>query len=1269
MAERFSVARAMVVAAIIVLAIASAPLLHLDYTPRAAVPELAVNLALAASTTDPVDMTNRWIVPIESAVRALGDVTEARTEVSINGAELRVRFKAGADVDVKAARLSSELVSLRAKLPEGSQLSVWPSTQARTPAMIVAMTGRRAEQIAQRVAGELWTASGVREVRVFGGIEREVEVNLARGIAPAVVRQSIERSMGGHAIGVATISARRLPLIVAPAAASIHDVRIPVGQTLAPIDSVASVAERRAEARAVARVNGQPAILMAIFRDDTTSLFTLERSVTSKLRGVQWESVWSEAGELRGFLRRAAIGLLLMIVALLFVEPVAPSGDRARPVLTAGTLAPALYVPVAIALMILVARLFDASVDVSTVIAALIAICGIAPFAAMRGVSERGIIWPAVIAAIFVSLAPIAVAFASGSLQPIFAMPARAFTIAALCAIGAAWIATVPSHRVRPPRGGARTVRRALHASASVVLALVAATCASFAWFGERLDPRLERSSDAAKLQIKVNLPSGTTLPQTIAAVDRVEKPLSRTREVERYWSFVSAGTATISLNISPAVRGEDMDLFRLRLGSMLPTGGGGVSVRNAGGGGASASDFEEKPFTDEQASVYRVLIRGTEGGAVERTAEQIVSRLSRIEVPRSAISIEGSAPATRIELVPRRDTSIDFARRVAQILSEQTLAPPSHGLPNGRQSRVVPFGAPRWETEVPPRVDVFSRPIDGVAIDHAFEIHDRFVSAGMQRDLGRFVLPVSIRVPGFGEEKINRRESIDRTVSLVPLDSGVTIERPSIAKWSVSAQKLRLFALIAFLPALLIAAAAMVLSSMPKAIGAVSICAGAVAFVAPILMLVSEVVNEWTLLAIGCAISCGSAMAVTMMVSASGEIASTYRTARRFMRPVIVAAIAGCAMLAVTAGAAPAIRDGWRAPLLAAAIVSLVSMISAAVVAPAIVIITRDVRLRRGAAARATRNPAAWREPGAPAVSVRNITKRYASGFRALRHVSFDLTPGVIGLLGPNGAGKTTLLRLMTGLLLPTRGQVLYRGVPVEPANLAEYRRLIGFLPQEFNAYAGLTAIDFIDYWALERGIDDAHERRMIAERLLANVGLEQDATRKVRDFSGGMRQRIGIARALIGDPPVLVVDEPTTGLDIESRNRFRDLIVSLARDRMIILSTHIAGDVEATASRILLLMRGELRWDGTPDALLQRANGRVFDVVVSEREARQLAREYRVTRRVRVSTGVRVRGVVPAEVPLPGPAATPVLEEAYLVEAAGDRSVKRSGFAFLFN
>jgi ABC-type multidrug transport system ATPase subunit len=287
--------------------------------------------------------------------------------------------------------------------------------------------------------------------------------------------------------------------------------------------------------------------------------------------------------------------------------------------------------------------------------------------------------------------------------------------------------------------------------------------------------------------------------------------------------------------------------------------------------------------------------------------------------------------------------------------------------------------------------------------------------------------------------------------------------------------------------------------------------------------------------------------------------------------------------------------------------------------------------------------------------LEVRSLSKVYGAGngrFRALSGVSFTLTPGIVGLLGPNGAGKTTLLRVLTGLLEPTRGKVLYRGVAITPDNLAEYRRRIGFLPQEFNAYPGFTAEQFLDHWALERGLNDSRRRREEIERLLAAVGLSEHAGRKVRDYSGGMRQRVGIARALLGAPPILIVDEPTTGLDVESRSRFRQILLEQAAERIVVFSTHIASDVEAAASRILLLHKGRLRFDGPPEELAGRARGRVFSALVSDADLLDFSRRYRVTSRVRVLEGIQTRAIARPGEDLPGEAVEPDLEEAYLAE-----------------
>ncbi len=196
---------------------------------------------------------------------------------------------------------------------------------------------------------------------------------------------------------------------------------------------------------------------------------------------------------------------------------------------------------------------------------------------------------------------------------------------------------------------------------------------------------------------------------------------------------------------------------------------------------------------------------------------------------------------------------------------------------------------------------------------------------------------------------------------------------------------------------------------------------------------------------------------------------------------------------------------------------------------------------------------------------------------------------------------------------------------------------------------------------------MDRVTQRHKQIEELLLAVGLEEHANRRVRDFSGGMRRRIGIARALLGDPPFLVVDEPTTGLDIEARHRFRALLTSIARDRIVILSSHIASDVETTATHILLLARGELRWQGSVESLLTKARGRVFETIVPDAEVRALSHEYRITTRVRVPTGIRLRGVAAESQALPGAEVKPTLEEAYLSEVSTG-AIRRGSFAFVF-
>ncbi len=346
-----------------------------------------------------------------------------------------------------------------------------------------------------------------------------------------------------------------------------------------------------------------------------------------------------------------------------------------------------------------------------------------------------------------------------------------------------------------------------------------------------------------------------------------------------------------------------------------------------------------------------------------------------------------------------------------------------------------------------------------------------------------------------------------------------------------------------------------------------------------------------------------------------------------------------------------------WVTPLRAAATAGGTALLASIFLSPALLLLGQGAaeRVRRPDDVRRRQRPPAWsgpRLPEVPDLEVRSVTKSYGGKVTALAGVRFELKPGIVGLLGPNGAGKTTLLRILTGLVEPTRGEILFRGVAVTPENLSDYRRQIGFLPQEFNAYPELTAEQFLDHWAVERGIGRHREaeRRREIETLLEAVGLTEHARRKVRDFSGGMRQRVGIARALLGAPPILIVDEPTTGLDVESRARFRQILLEQSAERVILFSTHIASDVEAAASRILLLHRGRLRFDGTPEELVDRARGRAFKALIDDAGLAEMTRCYRVTARVRTLEGIRVRAVAKPGADVAGEIVEPNLEEAYL-------------------
>ncbi|WP_460711254.1 ABC transporter ATP-binding protein [Lysobacter terrae] len=276
------------------------------------------------------------------------------------------------------------------------------------------------------------------------------------------------------------------------------------------------------------------------------------------------------------------------------------------------------------------------------------------------------------------------------------------------------------------------------------------------------------------------------------------------------------------------------------------------------------------------------------------------------------------------------------------------------------------------------------------------------------------------------------------------------------------------------------------------------------------------------------------------------------------------------------------------------------------------------------------------------------SVGYRYRGGHRAVSEVGLTLGPGIVGLLGPNGAGKSTLMRVLSTLARATTGRVLWRGEDIarKPDLL---RAELGYLPQDFGVYEALSAREFLAFLAAVKGLR-THAAAARVDECLDMVGLHEVADRRLGDYSGGMRQRVGIAQALLNDPKLLIVDEPTVGLDPEERARFRHLLAELAGKRLVILSTHIVSDIEASAGELAVMAGGRLRYHGTPETLIAAALGHVWSWTIPSDQLAQVRTQFRISRAQRRAQGVEVRVVgeqAPSSDAVP---ALPDLEDAYM-------------------
>jgi ABC-type multidrug transport system ATPase subunit len=282
--------------------------------------------------------------------------------------------------------------------------------------------------------------------------------------------------------------------------------------------------------------------------------------------------------------------------------------------------------------------------------------------------------------------------------------------------------------------------------------------------------------------------------------------------------------------------------------------------------------------------------------------------------------------------------------------------------------------------------------------------------------------------------------------------------------------------------------------------------------------------------------------------------------------------------------------------------------------------------------------------------LSIEALDKTYENGKQALTNINLEISNGMFGLLGPNGAGKTTLMRILVTLLEPTAGRVMFNGMDLQE-NRARIRSVLGYLPQDFKFFSRLTAAEFLDYVAVLSGMNRRTERRKAVDEMLAQVGLFEARDRMANRLSGGMKRRLGIAQALIGNPQIVIVDEPTTGLDTEERIRFRNLISTLSRrDIIIIFSTHIVGDVSSTCKNLALLRNGSVAYRGTPDELLQRARGHVWRVAVGHDELESVKQRHTIVTTIPSARGWDVEIVAERHEGFGGEEVQPNLEHAYV-------------------